>query len=103
MYAVGPDVARSAVLTVVALQWTPAAPAAGTFLLAAWLKALLAAKDSNSNRVVLTRPRQNDLPCTPMQPHCSLRVAHRELKGTRGTRLESSRLGINMLRLALLP
>ena len=74
---IDPDVVRSAALTAVALHWMPpAAPAGGAFLLAAWLKALLAAKGSASSRVVLTRPREYDLPCTPTKQPCSFRGAH---------------------------
>ena len=92
-HASGPDVARSAALTV--LHWMPPVPrACGAFLLSAWLKGLLAAKDSTSCRLVLTRPREYDLPCRPVQQPCSFRGAHRELQGRRGTRLESSRLSI---------
>ena len=78
-HASGPDVPRSAALTV--LHWMHLCP----FLLAAWLKGLLAAKDSISCRLVLTRPREYDLPCGPVQQPCSFRGAHRELRGTRGT------------------
>ena len=92
-HASGPDVARSAALTV--LHWMPPVPrACGAFLLSAWLKGLLAAKDSTSCRLVLTRPREYDLPCRPVQQPCSFRGAHRELQGRRRTRLESSRLSI---------